>query len=148
MVFHQVWWNCFYFELKTVKKFLKVMAMEAWVLVFLAFPVHQEASFPTFLLKTFHFQRLVLESESRYIVGCFISSTFNCILVFLSHLKDIQRVLPLRAVWNMEKTVLHEIRVSVSVLCSPTNANFPTYTYTSKKTWCSRASLVRYPYKC
>ena len=87
MLFHQVWWNCFYFELKTVKKFLKVMAMEAWVSVFLAFPVPQEASFPTFLLKTFHFQKLVLESESRYIVGCFICSTFNCISVFLSHLK-------------------------------------------------------------
>ena len=87
MLFHQVWWNCFYFELKTVKKFLKVMAMEAWVSVFSAFPVLQEASFPTFLLKTFHFQKLVLESESRYIVGCFICSTFNCITVFLSHLK-------------------------------------------------------------
>ena len=62
--------------------------MEAsWVLIFSAFPVLQEASFPTFLLKTFHFQKLVLESESRYIVGCFICSTFNYISVFLSHLK-------------------------------------------------------------
>ena len=62
--------------------------MEAsWVLIFSAFPVLQEASFPTFLLKTFHFQKLVLESESRYIVGCFICSIFDCISVFLSHLK-------------------------------------------------------------
>ena len=43
-----------------------MMAMEALeVLVFLAFPVLQEASSPIFLLKTFHFQKLVLESESR-----------------------------------------------------------------------------------
>ena len=32
-------------------------------------------------------------------------------------------------------TVLHEIRVSGTVLWSPTNANSPTYTYISQKPW-------------
>jgi hypothetical protein len=32
----------------------------------------------------------------------------------------------------LEKTVLHEIRVSGTVLWSPTNANSPTYTYVHK----------------
>ena len=45
----------------------------------------------------------------------------------------IQRVPALRAFWDLEKTVLHEIRVSV--LWSPTNANSPTYTYISQKAW-------------
>ena len=45
----------------------------------------------------------------------------------------IQRVPSLRAFWDLEKTVLHEIRVSGTVLWSPTNANSPTYTYISQK---------------
>ena len=36
--------------------------------------------------------------------------------------------------WDLEKTVLHEPRVSGTVLWSPTNANSPTYTYISQKT--------------
>ena len=37
----------------------------------------------------------------------------------------IQRVPALRAFWDLEKTVLHEIRVSGTVLWSPTNAKIP-----------------------
>ena len=40
----------------------------------------------------------------------------------------IHRVPALRAFWDLEKNVLHEIRVSGTVLCSPNNANSPTYT--------------------
>ena len=47
--------------------------------------------------------------------------------------KYIQRVPALRGFWDLEKTVLHEIRVSGTVLWSPTNANSPTYTYISQK---------------
>ena len=42
--------------------------------------------------------------------------------------KNIQRVPTLRTFWDLEKTVLHEIRVSGTVMWSPTNANSPTYT--------------------
>ena len=45
----------------------------------------------------------------------------------------VQRVPALRGFWDLEKTVLHEIRVSGTVLWSPTNANSPTYTYISQK---------------
>ena len=45
----------------------------------------------------------------------------------------VQRVPALRVFWDLEKTVLHETRVSGTVLWSPTNANSPTYTYISKK---------------
>ena len=38
---------------------------------------------------------------------------------------DIQRVPALRVFWDLEKTVLHEIRVSGTVLWSSTNANSP-----------------------
>ena len=44
----------------------------------------------------------------------------------------IQRVPALRAFWDLEKTVLHEIRVSGTVLWSPINANSPTYAYIAK----------------
>ena len=44
----------------------------------------------------------------------------------------IQRVPALRAFWDLDKTVLHEIRVSVTVLWSLTSANSPTYTYISQ----------------
>ena len=46
----------------------------------------------------------------------------------------VQRVHALRVFWDLEKTVLHETRVSGTVLWSPTNANSPTYTYISQKT--------------
>ena len=52
-----------------------------------------------------------------------------------AELFTIQRVPSLRAFWDLEKTVLHEIRVSGTVLWSPTNANSPTYTYISQKPW-------------
>ena len=45
----------------------------------------------------------------------------------------VQRVPALRVFWDLEKNVLHEIRVSGTVLWSPTNANSPTYTYISQK---------------
>ena len=44
---------------------------------------------------------------------------------------QIQRVPTLRSFWDFEKTVLHEIRVSGTLLWSPTNANSPTYTKTT-----------------
>ena len=48
------------------------------------------------------------------------------------HKSYIQRVPTLREFWDLEKTVLHEIRVSGTVLWSPTNANSPTYMYISQ----------------
>ena len=42
---------------------------------------------------------------------------------------NVQRVPALRVFWDLEKTVLHEICVSGTVLWSPTNANSPIYTY-------------------
>ena len=48
---------------------------------------------------------------------------------------EVQRVPALRAFWDLEKTVLHETRVSGTVLWSPTNVNSPTYTYISQKRW-------------
>ena len=47
----------------------------------------------------------------------------------------LQRVPTLRAFWDLEKTVLHEIRVSGTVLWSPNNAKSPTCTYISQKSW-------------
>ena len=41
----------------------------------------------------------------------------------------IERFPALRAFWDLEKTVLHKICVSGTVLWSPTNANSPTYMY-------------------
>ena len=48
--------------------------------------------------------------------------------------KELQRVPALRVFWDSEKTVLHETRVSGTVLWSLTNANSPTYTFISQKT--------------
>ena len=45
---------------------------------------------------------------------------------------ELQRVPALRVFWDLEKTVLHETRVSGTVLWSPTSANSPTYTYISQ----------------
>ena len=47
----------------------------------------------------------------------------------------LQRVSALRVFGDLEKTVLHETRVSGTVLWSPTHANSPTYTYISQKPW-------------
>ena len=47
---------------------------------------------------------------------------------------SLQRVSALRVFGDLEKTVLHETRVSGTVLWSPTKANSPTYTYISQKT--------------
>ena len=41
----------------------------------------------------------------------------------------------LLAFWDLEKNVLHETLVSGTVLWSATNANSPTYTYISQKTF-------------
>ena len=46
----------------------------------------------------------------------------------------VQRVPALRVFWDLEKTVLHETRVSGTVLWSPTNTKSPTYTDISQKT--------------
>ena len=43
-----------------------------------------------------------------------------------------QRVPTLLAFWDLEKTVLHEIRASGTVLWSPTNAKSPTCMYLSQ----------------
>ena len=48
---------------------------------------------------------------------------------------QLQRVPALCAFWDLEKTVLHEICTSGTVLWSPTNTNSPTYTYISQKSW-------------
>ena len=48
---------------------------------------------------------------------------------------SVQRVPTLCTFWDLEKTVLHEIRLSGTVLWSPTNVNSPTYMYISRKTW-------------
>ena len=42
-----------------------------------------------------------------------------------------QRAPTLRAFWDLEKTLLHETRVSGTVIWSPTNSNSPTYMYIS-----------------
>ena len=39
--------------------------------------------------------------------------------------KEIQRVPTLQAFWGLEKTVLHEIHVSGTVVSPPTNAKIP-----------------------
>ena len=58
-----------------------------------------------------------------------------CVLVKSAVEANVQRVPALRAFWDLEKTVLHEILVSGTVLWSPTNANSPTYMYISHKPW-------------
>ena len=62
--------------------------------------------------------------------------------LLLSRKFQLQRVPALRAFWDLEKTVLHETRVSETVLWSPTNANSPTYTYISPKTVVVETVLV------
>ena len=54
---------------------------------------------------------------------------------FVPSLYQILRVPALLAFWDLEKTVLHETRVSGTVLWSPTDSNSPTYTYISQKPW-------------
>ena len=41
------------------------------------------------------------------------------------HFKQLQKVLTLRAFWDLEKTVLHEIRISGTVLMDSLSAIFP-----------------------
>ena len=63
---------------------------------------------------------------------------------FLSMYLHIQRVPALCAFWDLEKTVLHEIRVSGTVLWSPTNANPPlTRTKAKKRVSGNRVSHFR-----
>ena len=52
---------------------------------------------------------------------------------FVEMLHPSKRVPALRSFWDLEKIVLDEIRVSGTVLWSPTFANSPTYTYISQK---------------
>ena len=47
----------------------------------------------------------------------------------------IQRVPALRAFWDLEKTVLHEIRVSGTVVNPLITQKSPTCTYMSQKPW-------------
>ena len=49
-----------------------------------------------------------------------------------SSIVDIQRVPALRAFWDLEKTVLHEIRVSGTVLSPLLTQKFPTSMYVHK----------------
>ena len=69
---------------------------------------------------------------------CIVWAYGPCKLQGLSTLfapkQGVQRVPALRVFWDFEKTVLHETRVSGTVLWSPTNANSPTYMYISQKT--------------
>ena len=48
----------------------------------------------------------------------------------------------LRAFWDLEKTMLHEICVPGTVLWSPTNAKTSTCTYISQKTRVVETMLV------
>ena len=50
---------------------------------------------------------------------------------------QIQRVPALCSFWDLEKIMLHEIRVRGTVLWSPTNAKIPTCMYISQKLWFS-----------
>ena len=50
--------------------------------------------------------------------------------------------LALRAFWDLEKTVLHEIRVSRTVLWSPTNAKIPHFHVHKPKTVVAETVLV------
>ena len=75
------------------------------------------------------------ESLESFMAVCALRQHVHWPVPQLKHFYDIQRVPALRAFWDLEKTVLHEIRVSGTVLWSPTNANSPTYTYISQKTW-------------
>ena len=54
--------------------------------------------------------------------------------ILIKNKEHLQRVPALRVFWDLEKTVLHESRVSGTILWYPTNANSPTYTYISQKT--------------
>ena len=47
----------------------------------------------------------------------------------------LQRVPALRAFWDLEKTVLHEIRVSGTVVNPLLTRKSPTCTYISQKPW-------------
>ena len=71
------------------------------------------------------------------IFGCQDPHSGRCILcsIHVIRFNGLQRVPALRVFWDLEKTVLHETRVSGTVLWSPTNANSPTYTYISQKLW-------------
>ena len=48
---------------------------------------------------------------------------------------QVQRVPALRAFWDLEKTVLHEIRVSGTVVSPLLMQKSPTCTYISQKQW-------------
>ena len=60
----------------------------------------------------------------------------------IERLLSIQRVPALRVFWDLEKTVLHETRVSGTVLWSPTNANSPHLHVTKPKTVLVETVLV------
>ena len=59
--------------------------------------------------------------------------SFISLMVMLWSQTTEGQVSALRAFWDLEKAMLDEIRVSGTVLWSPTNANSPTYTYISQK---------------
>ena len=81
-----------------------------------------------------YWQNISLSVISVYIVPSQSNKPFfTTFIVMTESGRLVQRVPALRVFWDLEKTVLHEIRVSGTVLWSPTNANSPTYTYISQK---------------
>ena len=68
-----------------------------------------------------------------HVLGNLLAYTRNSLSLY-RYIGKLQRVPALRAFWDLEKTVLHQICVSGTVLWSPTNANSPTYKYISQKT--------------
>ena len=82
-------------------------------------------SFNTFYVV--HYAKF-LSTEFKH-AGRFQNPVGTCLV----NLLPLQRVPALRAFWDLEKTVLHEICVSGTLLWFPTNANSPTYTYISQK---------------
>ena len=74
------------------------------------------------------FELIVLYPATIYLI------LLNLVVPLPSADFSLQRVPALRVFWDLEKTVLHETRVSGTVLWSPTNANSPAYTYISQKT--------------
>ena len=59
-----------------------------------------------------------------HVLGNLLAYTRNSLSLY-RYIGKLQRVPALRAFWDLEKTVLHEIRVSGTVLMDSLNAIFP-----------------------
>ena len=78
--------------------------------------------------------------ETNLLISFLPLSFAVCHMMQLNHLfknncSQIQRVPALRAFWDLEKTVLHEIRVSGTVVNPLLMRKSPTCTYISQKPW-------------